>query len=168
MTARGARPAAALARPTRPSPGGRRGQVARATAAVAGTLAAVAHLGCTSDAPLPPQPTTVQVTMRDHAFDIEPAPPVPAGRVVFVAHNAGEAMHELAVVALPEDDGEAPSEGGMAVPTMGVIHPRAPGEHGRVAVDLTPGRYALVCLVQTQEGVAHTELGQRVDFVVRP
>lgn len=137
-------------------------------AALAGAAATVVLAGCTGAAPLPPEPTIVEVVMRDHAFAVEPQPPWPAGRVVFEARNAGEARHELAVVALPERDADQPAEssGGMAVPTLGVIHARGPGERGRVAVDLTAGRYALVCLVRTDEGVAHAELGQRVDFAV--
>lgn len=136
---------------------------------LAGAAATVALAGCIRAAPLPPQPTIVEVAMRDHAFDVEPAPPLPPGRVVFEARNAGEARHELAIVALPDRDTDQQTEssGGMVVPTLGVIHARAPDERGRVAVDLTPGRYALVCLVKTDEGVAHTELGQRVDFEVR-
>lgn len=167
MTPRGRRCTPARPRPTRPLAGGRRARVRRAAAlALAATTVALA--GCLGAAPLPPQPTIVEVTMRDHAFDVEPKPPLPVGRAVFEARNAGQAMHELAVVALPErdTDHQVPSSGGMAVPTLGVIHARAPGERGRVAVDLTPGRYALVCLVRTDEGLAHTELGQRMDFEV--
>lgn len=140
----------------------RPGVVAALVAAVAG----VALMGgCDTAAPLPPQPATVEVTMRDHAYDLQPEPPIPAGRVVFRARNAGEARHELAIVDIADDPGQ--QRGPQPVVTVGVIHPRPPGETGSVAVDLAAGRYALVCLVRDQDGVTHAEHGQRVDFEVR-
>lgn len=154
--ARRARPA-----PTRPAGGSGAGRAAAAAIAV------VLLAGCgASAASLPPQPATVRVAMRDHAFELDPEPPVPAGRVVFHARNVGEADHELVVVDVADDPA---NEGGgpQVVTSLGVIHARAPGEHGRVAVDLAPGRYALVCLVRDDDGVTHAEHGQRVDFEVR-
>lgn len=136
-------------------------------------VAVVAALsGCSAGAaPLPPQPATVEVTMRDHAFAVEPEPPVPAGRVVFRAHNAGQAPHELAVVDIPDDPTPSAGTQGQGrrqvVLTVGIVHARPPGEGGAVAVDLAPGRYALVCLVRDEDGVTHAEHGQRVNFEVR-
>lgn len=149
--------------------GGRRGP--RRVVMVAAMAAAVALLaGCAATgAPLPPQPTRVEVVMRDHAFDLDPQPPIPAGRVVFRARNAGDVAHELVVVDVADDPSAQSdeAEGGQVVPTLGVVNARPPGEGGAVAVDLAPGRYALICLVRDDEGVTHAEHGQRVDFEAR-
>lgn len=147
---------------------GRGRERARAVRVAAAAAAlGVALAGCSSAAPLPPQPTTVEVTMRDHAFELDRQPPLPAGRVVFHAHNAGDVPHELAVVDLPDDPSPDAEPQAQAVPTVGVIHARPPGKGGRVAVDLGAGRYALVCLLRDDSGLAHSRQGQRVVFEVR-
>lgn len=155
----------------RQAPPGRRPGRARLRAvwvATATAVLGVALAGCSPGAaPLPGQPTTLEVVMREHAFNLDPQPPLPAGRVVFHAHNAGQVSHELAVVDLPDDPRPDIEARAQMVPTVGVIHARAPGKSGRVAVDLGAGRYALVCLLRDDSGVAHSRQGQRVVFEVR-
>lgn len=102
--------------------------------------------------------------MRDHTFDVEPEPPVPAGRAVFRAHNRGDVAHELVVVDVP--DSPASEGGSQVVLTLGVVNARPPGQGGSVAVDLAPGRYALVCLLRNDDGVAHSDLGMVARFEV--
>lgn len=153
--------------PRRITPGRGRGRVRMVWVAAAAVLA-VALAGCSAAAPLPPQPTTVEVVVREHDFAVDPAPPLPAGRVVFHLRNAGEVAHELAVVDVADDPSPGEGQGSPeVVPTLGVVHARPPGGDGRVAVDVAPGRYALVCLRSDDAGVSHAARGERVDFAVR-
>lgn len=110
---------------------------------------------------LPPPAPDFEVVQREFRFDHQPV--VAAGRVVFRVGNAGRLDHELTLVRLPEDFGpiadELASEERRSVATTAYLLPRAPGATGTFAVDLAPGRYALICFIPDAGGVAHYEKG---------
>lgn len=135
-------------------------------------MATVALLiaGCApaGGAPLPPSPPTVEVEMGEHFFDVDG--PVPSGRVVFEVTNVGEVEHHLRLVPLPEAmppiEEQVQGEERRFVQPLAATPARAPGETARVAVDLAPGRYGLVCFLVDDEGRAHARKGQVAEFRV--
>lgn len=139
--------------------------------AVAGVLL-LAVPACGADPaptrPLPPGPETVDVTMREYHFDLPDI--LPRGRVVFRARNAGRVPHDLALVLLGEDvppiAEELRNERGRLVRTLASMPPRAPGATGTFAVDLAPGRYAVICFVADQDGAQHARKGMASEFRV--
>ncbi len=95
-------------------------------------------------------------------------PPSEAGRIVFDVRNDGRLDHELVLIVLPEGvasiDEQLRSKKRRVVPTVAELAPRRPGQRGTFAVDLTPGRYAMVCFVQDPDGSQHATKGMNADF----
>lgn len=120
----------------------------------------------TAAAPFPPPPQSVSVTMREYGYDYKP--PAAAGRIVFNARNAGKVDHEMVVVTL--GDGIPPiaeqlqSGNRLVVPTVARLSSRKPGSSGTFALDLTPGRYALICFVKDPDGGQHAQKGMSTEF----
>lgn len=119
-------------------------------------LFAVVALGTTvggcGQQPAGPQPTAsaaqrVVVTMTDYRFAPNPIV-VAAGRVTFVATNAGTVGHDFTVLT---PDGSRRVAHTQVVP---------PGDMNVLAVDLAPGRYPVIC---TQPG--HQELGMEATVI---
>jgi len=140
-------------------------------AGVAILLAAVGT-GCQAAGPpsLPGRAALVDVAMHDYNFTSPPV--VPRGRVVFRAANAGRVQHELVLVSLPADfpltiDAQLHSEQRRAFPPVGLLPPRAPGRSGAFAVDVSPGRYAMICFVRDPDGRQHSLKGMSAEFRVR-
>ncbi|HEX6746143.1 MAG TPA: hypothetical protein VF092_02430 [Longimicrobium sp.] len=99
--------------------------------------------------------------------------PLAAGRHVVQVENDGTQMHQLLLARLPEgttleaekrwfDDfrGERPGR-----PAGGVIELRR-GERVWLALDLPPGRYALLCHVTGPDGRNHFLAGEAVEFTI--
>lgn len=107
--------------------------------------------------------------MAEFRFDYDVTPP--AGRVVFRARNLGRANHELLLLSLPADlppvREQLQSSERRPVNTVGRIPPRVPGATGTFAVDLVPGRYAMVCFVVDPDGEQHAVKGMTAEFRVR-
>ncbi len=105
--------------------------------------------------------------MREFGFDYRR--PVPSGRVVFHVRNRGLLTHEMLVLSLPEDfppvDVQLRSGKPATVPTV-ASHLRPAGSSGRFALDLSPGRYAMVCLIRDPDGVVHASKGMTSEFRV--
>ena len=107
-------------------------------------------------------PSVVQTRLTD--FKITPsAREVPAGKVTFVATNAGDEEHEMVVVrtAKPAGSlakGKEASEAG-AVDEIGEF---AAGKTKRLTLNLKPGHYALLCNVP-----GHYKAGMFTDFTVK-
>lgn len=142
----------------------RRHQVLRLAASVAALTA------CSAPVELPPAPATVGVRMTEFRFALDG--PVPAGRVVLTARNAGTVDHELSLIAIPEDfpltiGEQVRGSTRQAFPTKALIPHRPPGSGGEFAVDLVPGRYALVCFVNAPDGESHAVKGMTVEVRVR-
>jgi hypothetical protein len=130
---------------------------------------------------------TVAVTATDYAFSGLPSQ-AEAGKTVLSLTNEGEDVHEMSLMRINDDVTESVEEL-MALPedeVMGKITPvggpfAVPGEVGFSAVELTPGRYAVVCFIpqgttadnmeemQTSEapgGTPHAMLGMIGEFEV--
>lgn len=119
--------------------------------------------------PLPSSPDRVDVTMEEYRFDHPKE--IAEGRVVFRARNVGTRPHQLALVILDEDlppiQQLVRSATRRAVPTMAFLPQRQPGRVGTFAVDLTPGRYGLVCFIADADGVNHAAKGMSSELRVR-
>lgn len=127
-------------------------------------------------APVPtatPALRVIDVAASNYAFDAPDS--VPAGAVTFRLTNHGPELHHLVIVPLPEgktvSDLMAESEGehtpAWARPVGG---PNAvdPGSHNETSVELTPGRYAMVCIIPAPDGMMHLKKGMAHEFTVTP
>jgi uncharacterized cupredoxin-like copper-binding protein len=125
-------------------------------------------VSCQIGPTLPPQPQTVNVIMREYSFDVQTS--IKKGRAVFVVSNAGQLDHQLTLEKLPA--GFPPIleqvRGNIrrSVPTVALMPEHGPGTTATFAVDLTPGRYALVCLTRDEDGVSHSAKGMATEFTV--
>jgi len=84
---------------------------------------------------------------------------VRAGKVTFIAQNAGMAVHELMIERAPIKL-SAPGQPVEAA-AMGMIDDMKTGQSGRMTVHLTPGKYVLFCNVP-----GHYSSGQHITFTV--
>jgi uncharacterized cupredoxin-like copper-binding protein len=90
---------------------------------------------------------------------------VPAGKVDLSVANQGPDAHELIVVretdaGLPlRKDGLTVDEDAIEKQTLGALEPGQPGKVRRLPVNLTPGRYLLLCnMAGHYMGGMHAEL----------
>jgi hypothetical protein len=124
--------------------------------------------------PIPPGVTPVPVALQEFAFVYDKSLTT-SGNIAFQAQNIGAAPHELQIaklntnrplVDLINEGGEGPPEG---VEDIGGLF-FEPGEFGNVVFTqpLAPGRYAMVCFVETPQGVPHAALGMFSEFTVGP
>jgi hypothetical protein len=145
---------------------GRAGGARRATLPLA-AFVLVAACARTSEPPLPPRPAVLDVEMREYRFDHAP---VPGGRVVFRMKNVGRLPHRLSLVPLPPDLPpileQLRGEERQVLFTLAAIAETAPGASGTFAVDLTPGRYAMICFLVDPEGRSHALEGMATEFRV--
>jgi uncharacterized cupredoxin-like copper-binding protein len=84
---------------------------------------------------------------------------VPAGKVTFTAKNVGQVTHELMIERMPMkmDGPMQPNEDAA----QGMIADMAPGESGKMTLNLKPGMYMLFCNVG-----GHYAAGQHTTFRV--
>jgi hypothetical protein len=118
-----------------------------------------------------------QVTALLDEFTVQPeTSSVPAGRIAFVASNAGAEPHELVIVraenaaALPvEQDGSMAEEQLRPGQLVGEIEEFPAGEDCTGVFELEPGDYVLLCnIVETENGMteSHFEEGMSTEFTV--
>lgn len=106
--------------------------------------------------------------MREYGFRLDP--PSRAGRTVFTARNEGQRPHEMVLVALPQ--GFPPiaeqlrGDTRRAVDTVATVPARRPRASGAFAVDLGPGRYALLCFLTDPDGMQHARKGMSTEFTI--
>jgi uncharacterized cupredoxin-like copper-binding protein len=83
----------------------------------------------------------------------------PAGKITFAARNVGKVEHELMVERMPikMDAPGQPNEDAA----QGMIQDMAPGESGKMTLNLKPGMYMLFCNVE-----GHFAAGQYTTFRV--
>ena len=116
---------------------------------------------------LPSAPASLTVTMREYRFDFNR--PVPAGRVVLRVENSGTVQHQLALIKLDPDVPplEQQLRGGSrrAAPNIALIL-RQPGASRTLALDLSAGRYGMVCFLRAPDGEAHALKGMNAEFRV--
>lgn len=135
---------------------------------------AVAFLGlllsttsCRTDqAAMSPGPPIVRVTMSEYAFRYPVA--ILAGREVFQVYNGGRELHRMALVPLAGPLSEVLDglRAGIRPAPIAAIPNQDPGKTGSFAVDLVPGRYALLCLV-ADNGGNHALRGMAAELEAR-
>lgn len=110
-------------------------------------------------------PAVVTVHARDYAFD---APnQIPAGVTTFHLVNDGPGLHHMQLVRLDSGKTFADLEQALKKPgappgwIVFVGGPNAPDPHGEsnATLDLKPGTYALLCMVDMPGGVPHFAKG---------
>lgn len=118
---------------------------------------------------LPPRPTIVEVVEHERSYRISPRQ-LPAGRTVLQVMNRSSLKHDLSLVAVPEDmppiAQQLRSPDRRAIATMARLPSREPGSTDAFAVDLPPGRYALLCFEKDGTGTPHARLGMAAEFRV--
>ncbi|MGI8686640.1 MAG: hypothetical protein ACR2MO_16385 [Acidimicrobiales bacterium] len=119
-------------------------------------------------APLPPSPAVVPVTMEEYRFG-HPSTTT-RGRAVFRVRNAGRSPHQLALVPLPEDfppiAEQVAGSKRRFVEALARTRKVPPGQRTSFAVDLSPGRYALICFLADPDGVPHANKGMASELRV--
>lgn len=129
-----------------------------------------------SPTPTPKASATLGVTLQEFAV-IPDAASVSAGAITFNATNKGpDDAHELVVFRTDLDPGALPlradgavDEEGTGVTLIDEIEEFAPGSSESMTVDLSAGKYALICnLVETDAGKVevHYKLGMRAALTV--
>ena len=121
--------------------------------------------------------TSVNITLKEFAVIADVAS-VPAGMVTFVTKNTGpDDVHELVVIKsdlgvadLPVDKDGKVTEGVAGVTLIGEVEGIAVGETKQADLQLTPGKYVLICnILQTEPDgslEAHYKVGMRTAFEV--
>ena len=122
------------------------------------------------------KPRTVgTVAMRDFAFDMRFPQPF-SGRGTVAIPNRGRAFHEISLVRIQpgHTQGEVLrliKEGDGSPPPWASIHELlgvlGPKRTAYVRVDLRPGRYVALCLINEPNGRLHADLGMISTFDVR-
>jgi len=119
--------------------------------------------------------TQVDVAMSEWAI-IPDRDSVKAGTVYFLVENRGpNDPHEFVVIRTDGEPGELPVIQGRVpedeVDMVDEIHPYRPKTTASIALDLEPGKYALICNVaEVEDGEieSHYELGMYTAFTVTP
>ncbi len=112
------------------------------------------------------QRAATQVSVKLVEFKLIPSPKrVPAGKVTFVAQNAGKIAHELVVLKTATPAAKLAVKGTKAVEAgkVGKIAQLKPGATRKLTLTLKPGHYVLLCNLP-----GHYKLGQRADLTVTP
>lgn len=90
------------------------------------------------------------------------------GRVVFNVRNEGQQWHRLSLIPLPADFPplleQLRGDTRQVVFTKATIPDTPPAGTGTFAVDLSPGRYAMVCLTVGPDGKSHAREGMATEF----
>jgi uncharacterized cupredoxin-like copper-binding protein len=90
--------------------------------------------------------------------------------VILQVSNVGQTGHSMTMIKLPDSfdkpvkalfDGES-----RVFPTVTQVLERPPGSHATLAVDLSAGRYALICFMRDGDGAAHYNKGMVSEFRV--
>jgi uncharacterized cupredoxin-like copper-binding protein len=102
--------------------------------------------GAEPSSPPPPSASDEEVTVHLVDHEIHMPSTVPAGLVVFAIENAGESEHAFEV------EGQGIEE---------EVGPLAPGDTGRLEVELAPGTYEVYCPIED-----HAEKGMRLELTV--
>ncbi|HEU4563875.1 MAG TPA: hypothetical protein VFS05_04460 [Gemmatimonadaceae bacterium] len=119
-------------------------------------------------------PQVVTVTARDFAFDVPDT--VRAGVTTVRIDNKGAEMHHVQLVRLDEGktlaDVFATLQQGGPPPAWAVMiggpNAAVPGAETEATLELTPGRYALLCFIPSPDGKPHVMKGMSKELVVVP
>lgn len=121
-------------------------------------------------------PQEVVIRARDNVF-YEAPETLPAGLTNVRLVNDGPMFHHVWIVRL--EDGRTLNDllehfqGGNPPPSWmidvgGPNTPGAPGEETAAIVDLQPGRYAIICVIDLPDGVPHVMKGMAHEMTVTP
>ncbi len=128
----------------------------------------VAATGCGGDPAPPPGPRYLDVAMSEFRFNVSGA--LRSGRTVITVRNVGQLQHEFILEELPADfppfDQQIHSTQRRSLPTLALAR-RDPGGSRTFAVDLKPGRYAIVCFIHDPDGLTHALKGMDAELRVR-
>ena len=104
----------------------------------------------------------VEIQAIDYAF-VPPSIEVDAGVTTFEVENAGEAAHELAFLPgggdVPLTEDGQPDEEALAEAGAFELEAFGAGQTCEATYDLDPGEYTIFCIVETEDGTTHHELG---------
>lgn len=105
---------------------------------------------------------TVNVKLSEYKVVVSTAT-VKAGKVTFVAKNAGKFAHQFVVLKTARAPDKLPQNAAFADERgrVGSIETFAPGKTRRLTLTLEPGKYVLICNVSF-----HYRNGQRTAFTV--
>jgi uncharacterized cupredoxin-like copper-binding protein len=121
----------------------------------------------------PADATQVDITLQEWA--VAPGQPsVAAGKIYFLAENKGpEDAHEFVIIRsdlgpldLPFEDNKVPED---KVDIVDEIEPFAPDSSASITVDLTAGKYLLICNITEEEDgeiESHYKKGMVAAFTV--
>ena len=126
-----------------------------------------------SGAPTPAAPNIVTVHAKDFAYGSVPAQ-IPAGMTTFKLINDGQALHHMEIVRLDSGKTMANLQAELAKPAappawaafQGGPNAADPGKESNATLDLQPGNYAMICLVDVPGGVPHFAKGMVQPFTV--
>ncbi len=121
----------------------------------------------------PASPNVVTIHAKDFAFENAPAT-IAAGMTTFELVNDGHALHHLVIVRLDSGKTLADFQKELAKPAvppkwatfMGGPNAPDPGKTSNATLDLTPGSYAMLCMVDIPGGVPHFAKGMIQPFTV--
>jgi hypothetical protein len=132
----------------------------------------------TAAAAAPMTPPEVHFTAKDFAF--EGPDTISSGWTTIVLHNNGPDLHHLLLLHLTQDKtfedfkaAIAQMKPGQMMPPMwavpsGGVNPPMPGSDTRAIVDIQPGNYAIVCIVDIPDHVPHMMKGMMKALTVTP
>ena len=147
-------------------------RVISSSAALLAVALTIGVTGCSDDES---GTETINVVLNEFKLTLDRSS-APAGKVRFVAPNQGEDVHELVLLrtdlapdTLPVDDAGDVDEEAAGVERVGEVEDVAPGATGEFTVDVTAGKYVLICNIFMPEGGTvehHYALGMRASFTV--
>ncbi len=124
---------------------------------------------CGGGAALPPSATIINVKMTEYHFTVVSS--APTGRAVFRVFNAGQLDHSLTLEKLPTHfpplNVQLHSNTRRGAPAIALMPTLHPGLSSTFAVDLTPGRYAILSSVTGRDGVVDALKGMNAEIRVR-
>jgi len=121
-----------------------------------------------------------EVVVRTSDFSFQAPDTVHSGATVFRLLNDGPEFHHIVLARLDDGtsvdellrhvmhDGEAYAFAPGVTLIGGPNTPGLPGEETNATVDLRPGTYVMLCVIPSQDGVAHHMKGMVKELVVVP
>lgn len=144
-----------------------------ATVAKTDSSSPSATSGSTTAAATSSAPNVVTIHAKDFAYGGAPTQ-IPAGMTTFDLVNDGQTLHHIEIVRLDSGKTLANFEAELAKPALppswavfeGGPNAPDPGSQSNATLDLQPGNYAMICLVDIPGGVPHFAKGMVQPFAV--
>lgn len=106
----------------------------------------------------------IDIQASDYAFTPS-AVEVETGVISFEMENAGAEAHELAFLPgggeVPFTEGGHPDEDASAAAGAFELEAFGPGQTCSATYEIEPGDYTIFCIVETEDGTTHYELGMQ-------